>query len=76
MKKIILKLIKKYQNTSFAMHANCKYVPTCSNYAYTVINDFGVFKGGWLGIKRICRCHPLNEGGYDPVPEKVDKGRM
>ena len=73
MKKIILKLIKKYQNTSFAMHANCKYVPTCSHYAYTVIDDFGVFKGGFLALKRFFKCNPLSRGGIDLPPVKENK---
>ena len=73
MKKIILKLIKKYQNTSFAMHANCKYVPTCSNYAYTVIDDFGVFKGGFLALKRFFKCNPFSRGGIDLPPVKENK---
>ena len=73
MKKIILKLIKKYQNTSFSMHANCKYVPTCSHYAYTVIDDFGVFKGGFLALKRFFKCNPLSRGGIDLPPVKENK---
>ena len=73
MKKIILKLIKKYQSTSFAMHANCKYIPTCSHYAYTVIDDFGVFKGGFLALKRFFKCNPWSKGGIDLPPVKENK---
>ena len=73
MKKIILKLIKKYQSTSFAMHANCKYIPTCSHYAYTVIDNFGTFKGGFLALKRFFKCNPWSKGGIDLPPVKENK---
>ena len=48
----------------------CRFVPTCSEYAYTAIERFGVIKGGALSLWRIMRCNPLCKGGYDPVPEK------
>ncbi len=73
MKKILLKLIKKYQNTSFAMHANCKYIPTCSHYAYTVIDNYGTFKGGLLALKRFIKCNPFSKGGIDLPPVKENK---
>ena len=46
----------------------CRYVPTCSQYAIEAIKKYGPFKGLWLSIKRICRCHPWGGSGYDPVP--------
>ncbi len=46
----------------------CIYYPSCSEYAVQAIAKYGVLKGGWLAVKRICRCHPFHEGGYDPVP--------
>jgi len=48
--------------------SNCRFNPTCSCYANEAIQRFGVIKGGWLASKRILKCHPLNEGGDDPVP--------
>ncbi len=48
----------------------CRFYPTCSSYAEEAIKMHGLAKGGWLATKRICRCHPFNEGGVDPVPEK------
>lgn len=67
-------LIKIYQNLiSPLTPASCRYQPTCSHYAKEALKVHGVFKGGWLAIKRIFSCHPLGGKGYDPVPPKKNK---
>ena len=68
MKGLVINIIKLYQATPLQSHSSCRFTPTCSEYMKQAIQKYGIIKGGWLGIKRICRCHPLNEGGYDPVP--------
>ena len=68
MKKIVLFLISTYQKFSSLTPPRCRFYPTCSEYTKQAIIKYGLLKGGWLGMKRIFKCHPLNEGGYDPVP--------
>ncbi len=48
---------------------SCRFYPTCSHYMIQAVERFGPFKGAWMGIKRLARCHPWNDGGYDPLPE-------
>jgi len=67
--KLAITFIKGYQLfISPMLGSNCRFDPTCSSYASIAINRFGVIKGSWLASRRILKCHPLNEGGEDPVP--------
>jgi putative membrane protein insertion efficiency factor len=52
----------------FGVHRSCRFEPTCSHYAIEAFQLHGFFKGGWLALRRICRCHPWGPWGYDPVP--------
>ena len=62
-------LIKFYQwGISPLFGPKCRFTPTCSQYALQAFKKYGVFKGMWLAIKRISRCHPWGGHGYDPVP--------
>lgn len=71
MKKIGLTLINFYQKHIsvffFAKGIRCKYYPTCSEYTKQAIEKYGLFKGSFLGFKRILRCNPFSKGGYDPL---------
>lgn len=69
MQQVLLLLIRGYRRfISPLFPPTCRYQPTCSQYAIEAITRFGAWKGSWLAIKRIARCHPFHPGGYDPVP--------
>lgn len=72
--KIFLIFVRFYQKcVSPLLPGVCRYTPTCSAYAVEAITKYGAIKGGWMSIKRICRCHPFGGSGYDPVPNLTDK---
>ena len=74
MKQILLWLIRGYQLVlSPVIGANCRHEPTCSHYSFQAIQRFGAFKGFWLTLKRVGKCHPWGTWGYDPVPETGKK---
>ena len=69
MKKAVIFLVRLYQAMlSPLLPGSCRFQPTCSVYMVQAIEKHGVIKGGWLGIKRIGRCHPWGGHGHDPVP--------
>jgi len=69
MKEMALALLRFYKRfISPALPPSCRFTPTCSEYSYEAIQRYGVLKGGWLGLRRLLRCHPWNAGGHDPVP--------
>lgn len=76
MKHILLALIRFYK-AAISPHtaSHCKYIPTCSQYGIEAIERFGALKGTALTVWRILRCNPFSKGGYDPVPEKTEKGK-
>lgn len=74
MKELAIKMIKFYQRKfSPLFPPRCRYYPTCSQYAVTAIERFGIIRGGLLAVWRLLRCNPLFPGGLDPVPEKRNK---
>ena len=74
MKKILILQIRFYQKFISPMFpAKCRFYPTCSQYTLGAIKEYGAIKGTYLGIKRISKCHPFHEGGYDPVPKRKIK---
>ncbi|MAS51725.1 MAG: membrane protein insertion efficiency factor YidD [Flavobacteriales bacterium] len=79
--KIVAKLfifsIKIYQGLiSPWFPSSCRHQPTCSSYTIQAIKIWGPFRGIWLGIKRLSKCHPMGTSGYDPVPEKEKKSAV
>ncbi|HET9863329.1 MAG TPA: membrane protein insertion efficiency factor YidD [Steroidobacteraceae bacterium] len=70
MRLVLKALIRAYQLTlSPLLGPRCRFYPSCSRYTLEAIETHGALRGSWLGVKRICRCHPFHEGGFDPVPE-------
>ncbi len=64
-------LIRFYQGVvSPILPASCRFTPTCSEYFAKALSVWGPWRGFWMGMRRILRCHPFSKGGYDPVPEK------
>ena len=70
----IIIIIKAYQLLlSPILKTNCRYLPTCSEYSITSFKEHGLLSGFYYSLKRILKCHPLGEQGYDPVPKKINK---
>jgi len=73
-KRFLLLLIRFYQLTlSMLIGRQCRFYPSCSHYAAEAIETHGVVDGVTLSAKRICKCHPFNPGGFDPVPPVAEQ---
>ncbi|NCP65593.1 MAG: membrane protein insertion efficiency factor YidD [Paraglaciecola sp.] len=74
MRFIPISVIKFYQKLiSPMLGPHCRFHPSCSQYAVEAITEHGTMSGLWLSVKRIVKCHPMHEGGFDPVPKKHNK---
>ena len=69
MRTVLVLFVRAYQvGLSPLLPASCRYYPSCSAYAIQALERHGAWRGGWLALRRIGRCHPFRPGGYDPVP--------
>lgn len=69
MKSVLIAMIRFYRKYLSPLKPPCcRFIPICSEYALEAVLKYGAWKGGWLAVKRICKCHPFHKGGYDPVP--------
>ncbi len=74
MKYIIIFLVKVYRTfISPLFPPSCRFYPTCSEYTQEALTKFGFIEGAWLSFKRVLKCHPFHEGGYDPVPPSANE---
>ena len=68
-KRTALSLLRFYKRqVSPCLPPSCRFIPTCSEYALEAVEKYGAWKGSWLALRRLLRCHPFCKGGYDPVP--------
>jgi putative membrane protein insertion efficiency factor len=68
-RRLAMLLIRGYQRgISPVLPQSCRFSPSCSQYTLEAIERYGIFRGGWLGARRLLRCHPFHPGGFDPVP--------
>lgn len=67
MKRLGIVMIRAYRVLFAWLPSSCRFEPSCSRYTEQAIERYGLFRGTWMGMKRIARCHPWNPGGYDPV---------
>lgn len=73
-RRVAVGAIRLYQATlGYVVGGHCRFHPTCSEYGREAIERYGCLRGGWLTVKRICKCHPLHPGGVDPVPGTPDE---
>lgn len=66
--RLMVWIIRRYQSVSRFTPPTCRYTPTCSQYTRIAVEKYGVWRGLWMGMCRISRCHPFHKGGSDPVP--------
>ena len=75
--RVLIMFVRVYQRTlSPLLGSNCRYRPTCSGYMVDAIREWGPWRGTWLGLRRIGRCHPWGGHGYDPVPPRERRGEV
>ena len=76
MRWLLIGLIRAYQYAvSPLLGPHCRFFPSCSEYAAEAVGRYGPWRGGWMAIKRVGKCHPGHPGGLDPVPERTDRSR-
>jgi len=67
----LIYLIQLYRHTISPLRLpTCRFTPTCSQYAVEALTEYGVIRGGWLAVVRLCKCGPWHRGGWDPIPER------
>lgn len=74
-RRLMIGLVRVYQSVSRCFPARCRFYPTCSDYTIEALRKHGIVAGLWLSLRRICRCHPWNPGGVDPVPDRKTENR-